>query len=335
MLKKGLTVAVVFFFVGMGVTPLIGIAEVNKSSMMTFFDGSLSGYVNDTLMNPIAGARVRVYFHEAYEEDYTDSYGYYHVTNIPICFCLKNAVTSKVGYETERVLLSINENTTYDFVLTALQYNGSLSGYVNNSFMNPIGGARVRVYFHETYEEDYTDSYGYYYVTNIPICYCLKNATCSKEGYKTEWVLLSIVEDTTYDFILTSINNPPGAPTITAPEEVKRGRFFNAKVVTTDPDDDDVYYKFEVDGHNAGWNGPFASGKVYKHWINFGVPPGTYILGVQAKDIHDAEGEWSYVEIYVKSKNRAINIPFLNFLQNHPHLFPILHRLLLQRLGLL
>ena len=248
MLKKGLTVAVVFFFVGMDVTPLIGIAEVNKSSMMTFFDGSLSGYVNDTLMNPIEGAR-------------------------------------------------------------------------------------VRVYFHETYEEDYTDSYGYYYVTNIPICYCLKNATCSKEGYKTEWVLLSIVEDTTHDFILTSINNPPGAPTITAPEEVKRGRFFNVKVVTTDPDDDDVYYKFEVDGHNAGWNGPFASDKVYKHWINFGVPSGTYILGVQAKDIHDAEGEWSYVEIYVKSKNRAINIPFLNFLQNHLDPFPIL-KLLLQRLVL-
>jgi hypothetical protein len=35
----------------------------------------------------------------------------------------------------------------------------------------------------------------------------MKNCTCSKEGYKTEWVLLGIVEDTTYDFVLTS-NNP-------------------------------------------------------------------------------------------------------------------------------
>ena len=128
-------------------------------------------------------------------------------------------------------------------------------------------------------------------------------------------------------------NSPPDAPTITAPKEVKRGRFFNVKVVTTDPDGDDVYYKFEVDGHTAGWNGPFASGNVYKHWINFGVPPGAYILGVQAKDIHDAESEWSYVEINVKSKNRAINTPFQWFLQNHLNLFPLL-RLLLQRSGL-
>jgi parallel beta-helix repeat protein len=84
---------------------------------------------------------------------------------------------------------------------------GSLSGYVTDTVMNPIVGAKVRVSFHETYEEDYTDSLGYYHVTNIPICWCLKNATASKEGYKTEWVLLSIGENTTYDFVLESLGN--------------------------------------------------------------------------------------------------------------------------------
>jgi len=173
-------------------------------------DGNLSGYVNNTLMNPVEGARVRVHFHGTYEEDYTDSSGYYHVTNIPICYCLKNATASKVGYETEWVLLGITENTTYDFVLEHLtDYNGSLSGYVNNTLMNPIEGARVRVYFHGTYEEDYTDSSGYYHVTNIPICYCLKNATASKMGYETEWILLSITENTTHDFVLTSLDPIP------------------------------------------------------------------------------------------------------------------------------
>ena len=85
-------------------------------------------------------------------------------------------------------------------------YDGSLSGYVNDTSMNPIEGARVRVYFHETYEENHTDSFGYYHVTNIPICYCMKNATCSKDGYKTEWVLLGITENTTYDFVLTPLD---------------------------------------------------------------------------------------------------------------------------------
>ena len=86
---------------------------------------------------------------------------------------------------------TINENSKSRIIIN----NGSLLGYVNDTSGNPIEEALVRVYFHETYEEDYSDSTGCYHVTNIPICYCLKNATCSKEGYKTEWVLLSIVEN--------------------------------------------------------------------------------------------------------------------------------------------
>lgn len=88
-------------------------------------------------------------------------------------------------------------------------YNGSLSGFVTDPLMNPIEGALVRVHFHETYEEDYSDENGYYHVTNIPICYCMKNATCSKEGYKTEWVLLGITENTTYDFVLYPLEPYP------------------------------------------------------------------------------------------------------------------------------
>ena len=91
---------------------------------------------------------------------------------------------------------------------TNKENDGTLSGYVNDTSGNPIDGALVRVHFHGTYEEDYSDENGYYHVTNIPICYCMKNCTCSKEGYTTEWVLLGIVEDTTYDFVLTSNSNP-------------------------------------------------------------------------------------------------------------------------------
>jgi hypothetical protein len=83
---------------------------------------------------------------------------------------------------------------------------GTLSGYVTDTAMNPIQGALVRVYFHETYRENYTDATGYYHVIDIPVCYCLKNATCSKEGYIPKWVLLAITENTTYDFFLTPIS---------------------------------------------------------------------------------------------------------------------------------
>jgi len=79
---------------------------------------------------------------------------------------------------------------------------GTLSGHVTDAAMNPIEGARVRVYFHNTSRENYSDATGYYHVTDIPICYCIKNATCFKEGYNPVWVLLSISENTTYDFVL-------------------------------------------------------------------------------------------------------------------------------------
>ena len=87
-------------------------------------------------------------------------------------------------------------------------FDGTLSGYVNNTNMHPIEGALVRVYFHGTYEENYSDASGYYHVTDIPICYCLKNCTASKEGYYSDWVLMGIVEDSWYDFVLESMSGP-------------------------------------------------------------------------------------------------------------------------------
>ena len=124
-------------------------------------------------------------------------------------------------------------------------------------------------------------------------------------------------------------NSPPDAPTITAPEQVKGGRAFNVKVVTTDPEGDDVYYRFEINGVYHNWNGPFLSGKEQDKKMSVIVPPGTYTLGAQAKDIYDAESEWSYLEISVsKSNNRAITWQFLNFLENHPLIYQLLQRLL-------
>ena len=121
----------------------------------------------------------------------------YSVTGIILLFLLSSLIpiaSSNSSYETNRVYS------------THVDENGTLSGYVNDTSMNPIEGAKVRVYFHETYEEDYSDSSGYYHVTNIPICFCLKNATASKDGYTTEWVLLAIGENTTYDFVLTPLD---------------------------------------------------------------------------------------------------------------------------------
>ena len=121
MLRKSTVVVVILLFLFSSVIPITNSYETNKvNTIYLDEDGTLSGYVKDTSMNPIEGVRVRVFFHDTYEENFTDSAGYYHITNIPICWCMKNATASKEGYKTIKVLLSIDETTTYYFVLPHL-----------------------------------------------------------------------------------------------------------------------------------------------------------------------------------------------------------------------
>jgi len=132
--------------------------------------------------------------------------GNWSITQIPIMKNKDINLQSSSIPNSQSVMSVISSTGKTDVATSRTTFNdGTLSGYVNNTSMNPIEGALVRVYFHETYEENYTDSSGYYHVTNIPICYCMKNCTASKDGYKTEWVLLGIDENTTYDFVLYTL----------------------------------------------------------------------------------------------------------------------------------
>jgi hypothetical protein len=243
---------------------------------------------------------------------------------------LKNCTASKNEYKTEWVLLSIVENTTYDFVLIHhKEYNGSLSGYVNDTSMNPIEGARIRVYFHETYEENYTDSSGYYNVNNIPICYCLKNCTASKVGYKTELVELSINENTTYDFVLAP-NQPPNAPDIDGPTSGRVGVEYEWTIIAIDPDGDNITYYIDWGDECGGaeWHGPYPSGEevILTHMYTV---RNTFIINAMTVDEQGAESNWTYFEVTMP-KNRAftINLLFLRFLEQHPNLLPVIRYLL-------
>jgi hypothetical protein len=98
--------------------------------------------------------------------------------------------------------------------------------------------------------------------------------------------------------------------------------------VTTDLQDDQIYYLFDWDEEtDSGWLGPFDSGVICeaKHiWIE----KGEYDIRVKAKDIYGHESDWSDLLSVSMPKTKIINSPFLNFLENHPHMFPILIHLL-------
>jgi len=95
-LMKLLNSAIILLFMGMAVTP--GITASEPTSNQTIYsgeNGTLSGYVKDTSMNPIEGAVIRASCGENYFENVSDSSGYYYIDNIPIVFCLWNVSASK------------------------------------------------------------------------------------------------------------------------------------------------------------------------------------------------------------------------------------------------
>ena len=129
--------------------PITNSIESNKSNLLSHSDtGTLSGYISDTKMNPIEGAKIIVYFHESYEENYSNSDGYYHVTNIPICFCLKNASVSKEGYISESVLIAINETTRQDFILKKFHKKIYVGGNGPNNYSISTSDEKVIVEFY-------------------------------------------------------------------------------------------------------------------------------------------------------------------------------------------
>jgi hypothetical protein len=94
----------------------------------------------------------------------------------------------------------------------------------------------------------------------------------------------------------------------------------------SDPDGDRVYFRWDWDdGNFSTWKN---TNEVEYTWEKSGV----YHVKVMSKDLWGGESGWSnpLTVTITKSRNRVINIPFLNFLQQHLNLFPIL-RLLLQR----
>jgi hypothetical protein len=124
------------------------------------------------------------------------------------------------------------------------------------------------------------------------------------------------------------INDPPNKPTITGPTSGKTGNSYTYSSSTTDPDGDQIYYLFDWDDDsNSGWKGPYNSGQtasVSHVWI----VKGTYQIKVKAKDINGAEGVWSDPLPISMPRNKAINTPFLRFLEQHPRMFLILRYLL-------
>lgn len=137
--------------------------------------------------------------------------------------------------------------------------------------------------------------------------------------------------DTDTTEVNIAINKPPNKPTITGPPTGETEVSYTYTAITTDPGEDQISYFFDWgDGTNSGWTDPIASGQTTtetKKWNEIG----DYQVKVKARDVPSLEeSEWSDPLSVSIPKNKAINtMPlFLRFLEQHPHIFPILQQLL-------
>lgn len=327
-LYKILVMGIIFLFIGAVIAPTI--ASDTAISITLDNDGSLLGYVNDTSGNPIEGALVRVHFHETYEEDYSDSTGFYHVTNIPICYCLKNATCSKEGYKTEWVLLGIVENTTYNFVLT--------SNYTSDAptIDGPTDG-NVGVEYEYTFNSTNNDGDSIRYLVNwddgSPIeivyptwpnpgepgegkanhswdtkgTYIISARTEDENGHMSDWGFLKVT---------IIFNNPPCEPLIDGPRTVRPGESYEWTFKAIDPDGDNVSYKIDWnDGTTTDWTAWYPSGKeiTRNHTFNF---LGSVAIRAIAKDTHGAIGEPGSMNIKISKETN--NPLILRFLERFP-----------------
>jgi hypothetical protein len=90
-------------------------------------------------------------------------------------------------------------------------------------------------------------------------------------------------------------NLPP--PTITGPSSGKAGVATNYNFITTDHDEDNVYYFIDWgDGTNSSWIGPYSSGEQITKSHTWSTK-GKYTVKAKAKDTNGYESDWATLTV--------------------------------------
>jgi hypothetical protein len=133
--------------------------------------------------------------------------------------------------------------------------------------------------------------------------------------------------DVAFQLYKIELDEPPETPTITGKSGGSAGTEYNYIFVSTDPEGDNITYLVDW-GDNTGEVsiGPYISG-VEASANHTWSEKGDYTIKIKARDVLGAESDWAIHEIEIP-KTKITNTPFLNFLENHPNLFPILQRIL-------
>ncbi len=111
-------------------------------------------------------------------------------------------------------------------------------------------------------------------------------------------------------------NLPPEAPTIDGPTSGKKGTEYHYNFTANDPNGNNVYYFIDWgDNTTEGWIGPYASNEIIT-WNHTWNERGTYTIKAKAKDIYDAESNWTTLKVTIP-KSQIYNW-WMNWLDRFP-----------------
>jgi hypothetical protein len=110
-------------------------------------------------------------------------------------------------------------------------------------------------------------------------------------------------------------NQPPNAPEQpSGPTEGNVGEELEYTTKAIDPDGDQIFYWFDWgNGENSGWLGPYLSNESVSE--SYAWPEsGEYEIRVKAKDIYDAESNWSELLIIYISEQQIPQLEILTIM---------------------
>ena len=118
----------------------------------------------------------------------------------------------------------------------------------------------------------------------------------------------------------------PCKPDVVGPSSGSINKEHTFTASTTDNEGEKYDWFFDWgDDTNSGWLGPYSPGEEVNASHTW-TKRGDYEIWVRYKE------DWTMSERTILEvsmpKNKAINTPFLNFLEQHPYLFPILRSIL-------
>jgi len=220
--------------------PVTSIRQIDKDSTIHQMDliysdnhdisydplfGFLSGCITDIFNNPLRGVRVRVSFHSTYKEDYTDTFGYYNVSPIPKCYCYKDVIVVKEGYNTISKSMPIGD-TIMNFTLTpenilyvdddgTADYTSIQDAIDNASYGDTVfvynGTYHENVYIHkplvlqgEDKDTTFIDGGGSGNVVEVDVNWVTISSFTIQNGYKSIWISDSSNNNTIIGNIVTS-----------------------------------------------------------------------------------------------------------------------------------